>query len=118
VLDSKRFTAERIANLLVPSTVIALSDNQNWIISDTGIEYRHDRSAPTKSYTRKKGAAGREPNESITPFHVRQIHGLILARIDEENAGQYREVPVRIAGSTHEPTPPWDIPAQMDDWGA
>lgn len=60
-------------------------------------------------------AAGQEP---ITPFQVRQIHALVLANIDEENAGQYRQLPVRIAGSTHEPPPAWDITAQMDDWGA
>jgi Fic family protein len=60
-------------------------------------------------------AVGDEP---ISAFHVRQIHALILARIDDDNAGQYRQVPVRIAGSAHEPSPPWDIPAQMDDWTA
>lgn len=59
-------------------------------------------------------AAGQEP---LMPFYVRQIHALVLARIDEENAGQYRQLPVRIAGSTHEPPPAWDISAQMDDWG-
>ena len=39
----------------------------------------------------------------ITPYHVRQIHALVLSRIDDESAGQYRNIPVRIAGSTHEP---------------
>jgi Fic family protein len=59
-------------------------------------------------------AAGQE---SITPFRVRQIHALVLARIDDENAGQYRNVPVRITGASYEPPPAWDVPAQMNDWG-
>ena len=52
----------------------------------------------------------------LSPFHVRQIHGLVLARIDDDNAGQYRNMPVRIAGSIHEPPPAWQIPAVMNDW--
>jgi Fic family protein len=60
-------------------------------------------------------AAKQDP---ITPFHVRQIHARVLARLDDENAGQYRMLPVRIAGSTHEPPPAWDISSQMDDWGS
>ena len=31
--------------------------------------------------------------EAITPFHVRQIHRLVLTRIDDETAGQYRTLP-------------------------
>ncbi len=58
-------------------------------------------------------ATGQEP---LSAYHVRQIHTLILARIDDENAGRYRQVPVRIAGAAHEPAPPWDIPAQMNGW--
>lgn len=52
----------------------------------------------------------------LSPFHVRQIHGLVLSRIDDDNAGQYRNIPVRIAGSSHEPPPAWEIPALIDDW--
>jgi len=37
-------------------------------------------------------------SEAIAPFHVRQIHKLVLARINAENAGRYRALPVRIAG--------------------
>lgn len=54
--------------------------------------------------------------EPITPFHVRQLHGLVLAQIDDENAGHYRKAPVHIAGTMHEPPPAWDIPARVDDW--
>jgi Fic family protein len=54
----------------------------------------------------------------LTPFHVRQLHGLVLTKIDDENAGQYRRGAVRIVGAAHEPPPAWDIPAQMDDWAA
>jgi Fic family protein len=59
-------------------------------------------------------AAGAEP---VTPFHVRQIHRLVLARIDDDNAGQYRTLPVQIVGTTHEPPEAWQVPALMQDWG-
>ncbi|MCB8949069.1 MAG: Fic family protein [Ardenticatenaceae bacterium] len=54
--------------------------------------------------------------EPITAFHVRQIHALVLAKIDDENAGQYRTVQVHIVGAAHEPPPGWEIPALMTDW--
>jgi hypothetical protein len=39
----------------------------------------------------------------------------VLARIDDDNAGRYRQVAVRIAGARHIPPEPWDVPALMDD---
>ncbi|MEM7538553.1 MAG: Fic family protein [Chloroflexota bacterium] len=53
----------------------------------------------------------------ITPFHVRQIHQLVLAQVDDDNAGQYRKYPVRIAGASHEPPEPWEVGRQMTEWG-
>ncbi len=58
-------------------------------------------------------ATQREP---VGPAVVRQLHALVLARIDDESAGQYRVLPVRIAGSAHEPPPAWEVPARMTDW--
>jgi len=57
-------------------------------------------------------------DEPITAFHVRQLHALVLAKIDDENAGQYRNLPVRIVGAAHEPPPAWEIPALMNDWAS
>lgn len=48
---------------------------------------------------------------------MRQIHQLVLAQIDQENAGQYRQLPVRIAGSTHTPPESWEIERLMQEWG-
>ena len=56
-------------------------------------------------------------DEPITPFHVRQLHALVLEKIDDQNAGQYRNLPVRIIGTVHVPPPSWNLPAQMSDWG-
>ena len=53
---------------------------------------------------------------SLTAFHVRQIHQLVLSKIDDENAGQYRSTPVRIAGSQHIPPDAWEIPRLMQEW--
>lgn len=57
--------------------------------------------------------AGDKP---ITTLHVRKIHRLVLARIDDDSAGQYRNLPVRIAGSTHQPPEAWEVPHQMTNW--
>ena len=53
----------------------------------------------------------------ITPFELRQIHSLVLARIDDEEAGQYRQLPVRIGGATHQPPDAWEVPHLMMEWG-
>lgn len=55
--------------------------------------------------------------EPVTPFHVRQIHQLVLSRIDDENAGRYRETQVRIAGTAFIPPESWQVPALMMEWG-
>lgn len=56
-------------------------------------------------------------DEPVTPFHVRQIHHLVLTRIDDESAGQYRNLPVRIAGSAHQPPDAWEVSRLMGGWG-
>ena len=56
-------------------------------------------------------------HDPITPFHVRQIHKLVLFRIDDEHAGQYRETQVRIAGARFIPPESWVIPNLMTEWG-
>lgn len=57
-------------------------------------------------------------SEPVTPFQVRQIHKLVLTNIDDEEAGQYRRVPVRIGGTAHVPPPAWEVARQMDAWSA
>ena len=58
-----------------------------------------------------------QKDEHIAPFHVRQIHKLVLSQIDDENAGQYRKTEVRIAGAKHVPPEAWEIPQHMTEWG-
>jgi Fic family protein len=55
-------------------------------------------------------------DDPITPFHVRQIHKLVLTRIDDEGAGRYRNLPVRIVGTAHQPPEAWEVPHLMSDW--
>ncbi len=55
-------------------------------------------------------------DEPISPFHVRQIHQLVLARIDDENAGQYRRTNVRIAGAAHIPPEAFRVASEMEAW--
>lgn len=57
-------------------------------------------------------------DEPITAFHVRQLHALVLAKIDDDNAGQYRTLSVRIVGAAHEPPAGWEIAPLMNDWAS
>jgi len=56
-------------------------------------------------------------SEPLTLFHVRQMHKLVLTRIDDDSAGKYRETQVLIAGVAHTPPESWLVPQQMDEWG-
>lgn len=55
--------------------------------------------------------------EMLTPFHVRQIHKLVLSQIDDESAGNYRATQVQIAGAHHVPPEASEVPIQMTEWG-
>ena len=57
-----------------------------------------------------------QDNEPLTAHHVRQIHALVLKQIDDANAGRYRQTPVRIAGASHTPPEPWNVPRLMHAW--
>ena len=46
---------------------------------------------------------------------VLQLHTLVLRGIDRENAGRYRQVQVRISGSTHIPPDVWQVPIKMEE---
>jgi Fic family protein len=56
-------------------------------------------------------------SEPLTPFHVRQIHKLVITRIDDESAGIYGKTQVLIAGAALTPPESWLVPQQMDEWG-
>jgi len=45
-----------------------------------------------------------------------ELHGLILRGIDRHNAGRYRQVPVRIGGSSHVPPQPYLLDKLMEDY--
>ena len=49
-------------------------------------------------------------------FHVRQIHRLVMAQIDDQTAGNYRQLPVRIAGAAHTPPDAWEVERLMVEW--
>jgi Fic family protein len=59
-------------------------------------------------------AAGYEP---LTEHTIRQIHALILRTINDEEAGRYRRVSVRITGSNYVPPDPSAVPPLMRDFG-
>jgi len=54
--------------------------------------------------------------EPLTGRLVRELHQMVLSRIDDDWAGVYRTVPVRIAGAKHQPPAFLEIPGLMDEW--
>jgi len=54
--------------------------------------------------------------EPITGRLVRELHQMVLSRIDDDWAGVYRTVPVRIAGAKHQPPAFLEVPNLMDEW--
>ncbi len=57
-----------------------------------------------------------ENNEPINERTLKDIHALVLRGIDAENAGRYRSVNVRIAGSRHIPPDAVTIQERMDEY--
>ena len=53
---------------------------------------------------------------SINAHAIRQIHALILSKIDDEEAGKYRDVKVSISGSKHVFPEAIEVPALMSDF--
>lgn len=64
-----------------------------------------------------KSLVGRKKND-ITEKELLKIHHIILSKIDDTNAGRYRNVPVRIAGSTVVMPNHIKIPTLMEDFFA
>lgn len=54
--------------------------------------------------------------EELTKRTVLTVHQLVLRAIDPENAGTFRKVPVRIAGSAHVPPQPYLLEKLMEDF--
>ncbi|MBI4383254.1 MAG: Fic family protein [Nitrospinae bacterium] len=59
----------------------------------------------------------KKKNNPITIHDLRQIHSLVLKGIDNENAGNYRQVAVKISGSSYTPPSIEQLPGMMDDLG-
>jgi Fic family protein len=55
-------------------------------------------------------------NEDVNRRNLLDLHRLILKSIDNENAGKYRNVSVRIGGSKHVPPQPFLLEKLMEDY--
>ena len=53
--------------------------------------------------------------DPLTPYLLRSLHALVLRRSQPSHAGQYRTVPVAIAGSHLIPPDPIAVPGAVDD---
>lgn len=54
-----------------------------------------------------------QQQETMSEWHIKQLHSLVLKNIDAENAGQHRSVNVLISGATHVPPDSLLVPEQM-----
>ncbi len=63
--------------------------------------------------TVKKLASSPEP---LSDHQILFLHSLVLSRIQDDWAGRYRSVPVRISGSNHVPPNPAKVPDLMKAW--
>lgn len=63
-----------------------------------------------------KDLAANTERQDLTKQDVMNIHKLILQKIDDENAGKYRNVPVAIAGSDVELPDPLKVPELMEEF--
>jgi Fic family protein len=61
------------------------------------------------------GSLAREGERPITRHDILSLHSLVLRRIDDENAGRFRSIQVRIAGSEVILPAPLQVPTMMDD---
>lgn len=53
--------------------------------------------------------------EPITEWNIKNIHGLVLKEIDDDNAGKYRNENVKIKGATHVPPDYLIVPELMEN---
>lgn len=58
-----------------------------------------------------------DATRGITESDIRQIHSFVLKGINDDNAGKYRSVNVKISGSEFEPPSPESLPVKMKDFG-
>lgn len=56
-----------------------------------------------------------QKHSTLDEHTLKLIHYLILKNIDNENAGRYRSINVRISGSKHEPPHFLQVPPEMKD---
>jgi Fic family protein len=54
-------------------------------------------------------------NEPLSEWSIKNIHGLVLKSIDDENAGSYRKENVLISGAKHKPPQHFIVKEQMEE---
>lgn len=53
-------------------------------------------------------------NSQVSEYNIKNIHGIILKKIDNDNAGKYRNENVIISGSDHKTTDYMKVPEEME----
>ena len=56
----------------------------------------------------------RQQNMNITEDTIKKLHRLFYQKVDAEQAGQYRSIPVYISGTEYIPPSPEDVPQLMN----
>jgi Fic family protein len=57
-----------------------------------------------------------ESRQNVTLRQIKNIHQLVLKDIDNTNAGGWRQIHIKISGSSYEFPPPWKLPELMEEF--
>ncbi len=57
-----------------------------------------------------------QESQPLSEWHIKNIHQLVLKQIDNDNAGVYRKVSVRIGGARHIPPEPVVVAGEMQNF--
>lgn len=55
-------------------------------------------------------------SQPLSEWDIKLLHQLVLKNIDQENAGQYRQLNVLISGAEHRPSEAVHVPQEMSDF--
>ena len=55
-------------------------------------------------------------NNALTEHDIKSLHALVLQKVDDQNAGKYRNEDVIISGANHKPPSFLAVPQQMTDF--
>lgn len=106
------FDSNRIEGNVLTLEETGLVVNEGLTISGASLREHLEALNHAEAVDLITGWANRQ--EDLSKRTLLQLHALILRNTDRENAGKFRNVPVKISNSKHEPPPPDVLDKLMD----